>query len=294
MSATPVASSTTIAASASSVPFGMPVIFSAKVTSSSPENTPTGMVTFNDGAIVLGTAQLESDGIASLPIASLPAGADNVTANYGGDSTNAASVLTGLTETVGLQSTVTPSLGKFILPATIVAGQPIKAKLPVVITNGGASVTGNFNIILFVDKSATLDGNQVQVGKLAAKAALKSGKSRTLRFTLKSLPASLTAGTYTFFTEIIDPTGATDVAASQPVSVQVPTVTLIGVAGAVKPATIKLNHMGVATFTITDTGNIDAIGMIDILLNPSTDGSMPIAGITLAMSHKKVHLRTRR
>jgi hypothetical protein len=40
-----------------------------------------------------------------------------------------------------------------------------------------------------------------------------------------------------------------------------------------------------------DTGNIDAVGFLMISLSPSSDGATPVAGLTLAGVHKKIHLR---
>jgi hypothetical protein len=75
---------TTITVS-SSVPnpvFGQSVKFTAKVAAAAPGTaTPTGTVTFMDGATVLGTATL-SNGVATLNTSALPVGTDSITAVY--------------------------------------------------------------------------------------------------------------------------------------------------------------------------------------------------------------------
>ncbi len=53
--------------------------------------TPTGTVTFKDGAVTLGASPLVN-GSASLSVLSLSGGAHSITAEYGGDSTHAASL----------------------------------------------------------------------------------------------------------------------------------------------------------------------------------------------------------
>ena len=47
--------------------------------------TPTGSVTFKDGASILGTASLNGSGQASFATSSLTVGTHNITAAYGGD-----------------------------------------------------------------------------------------------------------------------------------------------------------------------------------------------------------------
>src|SRR5580658_1461238 len=66
---------------------GSPVTFTATVTSN-PAGTPTGTVTFNDGATVLETAALPASGVLSFTTSSLPAGPQSFTATYSGDANN--------------------------------------------------------------------------------------------------------------------------------------------------------------------------------------------------------------
>src|SRR5712692_3395052 len=91
---------TTVASISSANPsvFGQAVTFTATV--SSPAGTPTGTVTFLDGATSLGTGALDSSGIAKLTTASLAVGAHSVTASYGGDTNFNPSSSSGLSQTV--------------------------------------------------------------------------------------------------------------------------------------------------------------------------------------------------
>ena len=72
-----------LTSSAPSVFFGMPVTLTATVSG----NSPTGTVTFSDGATVLGTAAL-SGNVATLTTSALPTGARQLTATYSGDASN--------------------------------------------------------------------------------------------------------------------------------------------------------------------------------------------------------------
>ncbi len=81
-----------LSASASVITYGQPITISAKISAVAPATgTPTGTVTFRDGATVLGTAMLSSQ-TASLTVTNrLLAGGHNLTATFGGDTNFAAS-----------------------------------------------------------------------------------------------------------------------------------------------------------------------------------------------------------
>ena len=64
---------------------GQPVTFTA--TATAPYNTPTGTVTFYDGATSLGTGTL-TNGVATLTTSALTIGTHSITAVYGGDTNN--------------------------------------------------------------------------------------------------------------------------------------------------------------------------------------------------------------
>jgi len=87
---------TTLTSSASSIPSGASVTFTATVTGAS----PTGIVTFKNGAATLGTGTL-SGGVATLTTTALVTiGTDSITAVYPGDANNLPSTSSALTETV--------------------------------------------------------------------------------------------------------------------------------------------------------------------------------------------------
>ena len=79
---------TTTAVSSSPNPSvsGQTVTFSATVTNPfGGGSTPTGTVTFLDGATSLGTASLNGSGLATFTVSSLTVGSHTITANYSGD-----------------------------------------------------------------------------------------------------------------------------------------------------------------------------------------------------------------
>src|SRR6266566_128044 len=92
------ASSTSVASSNNSSISGTAVTFTASVTSPV-TGTPTGTVTFQDGASALGTGTL-SGGTATFTTSALTAGTHSITAIYGGDANFTGSTSPILTQTI--------------------------------------------------------------------------------------------------------------------------------------------------------------------------------------------------
>src|SRR5439155_1665125 len=102
------ASTTTlVSSSANPSVSGQPVTFTATVTAKSPgTGTPTGTVTFKDGANTLGTGTLNSSGHAIFTTSTLKVGSHSITASYGGDAHFNGSTSSTLTQTT---TTTTPT-----------------------------------------------------------------------------------------------------------------------------------------------------------------------------------------
>jgi hypothetical protein len=80
---------------------GQSVTFTANVVAAAGSvAAPTGVVTFLDGSVVLGTKTLVGAGVASFSTSSLSVGSHAITASYAGDANSFASVSAVLTETV--------------------------------------------------------------------------------------------------------------------------------------------------------------------------------------------------
>ncbi|WP_353063741.1 Ig-like domain repeat protein [Tunturibacter psychrotolerans] len=89
---------------------GALVTFTVAVTSTGV--TPTGTVTFLDGSTTIGTASLNSTGVAVFPTLSLASGTHIITASYAGDNNTAPATSAPVTQIVkdGTTTTVTSSL----------------------------------------------------------------------------------------------------------------------------------------------------------------------------------------
>jgi hypothetical protein len=97
-------SSAAVASSANPATPGLKVTFTATVASTVTGDplVPTGKVTFNDGSNVLGSAALNSSGIAVFSTTSLAVGQHSITAQYGGDGNFLSSTSAELKQTVVL------------------------------------------------------------------------------------------------------------------------------------------------------------------------------------------------
>lgn len=93
-------SATVLTSSASSPVFGQSITLTATVTAASGSATPTGNVLFMDGQTPLGTALLNSSGVATLNVILTTVGTNNLTASYSGDSTFDSSKSATLSEKV--------------------------------------------------------------------------------------------------------------------------------------------------------------------------------------------------
>jgi hypothetical protein len=102
-----VSTTTSLSSSPNPSTFGQSVSLVATVKPTSGTTTPTGSVTFMDGATALGTRALNSSGVATLATTSLGAGPHSITAQYGGDSTDSVSSSNTVSQTVNKANTTT-------------------------------------------------------------------------------------------------------------------------------------------------------------------------------------------
>ncbi|HWR16996.1 MAG TPA: chitobiase/beta-hexosaminidase C-terminal domain-containing protein [Terriglobales bacterium] len=120
VNAAPSVTTTTLSAAPNPSQYGQTVTLTATVSGGSA--TPTGTVTFLDGAVTLGTGTLNA-GTAALSISTLTAGNHTIVARYEGDASHAVSTSTALTQVV---NQAVPTI-LWATPADIVYGTPLGA-----------------------------------------------------------------------------------------------------------------------------------------------------------------------
>lgn len=134
-----------------SAAYGQTVTFTATVSGAS----PTGTVTFFDGATALGTGTLNGSSVATFSTATLALGAHTLTAHYGADTNNSASTSASLGLTV-VQATAMVSLSSSLNPSVV--GQSVTFTATV----SGGSPTGT---VAFSDGGTTLATVAVSSGQ---------------------------------------------------------------------------------------------------------------------------------
>jgi hypothetical protein len=145
------ASSTGLTASPNPSVFGESVTFTATVTGSA--GTPTGTVTFKNGATILGSNTLDPSGVATFSTSSLSTASHSITGVYGGDSTYAGSTSPVVTQVVNQASSkvvLTSSVNPSSVGQSVKFTATVSAVLPgsgtptgtVDFTSDGTAITG--------------------------------------------------------------------------------------------------------------------------------------------------------
>ncbi|PYX80548.1 MAG: hypothetical protein DMG66_02710, partial [Acidobacteria bacterium] len=145
--------STTVAVTSSANPstFGVGVTLTGTISIGAPGGgTPTGTITFKDGAATLGTGAVQPNKKATINTSALLPGAHSITAVYGGDSNFIASPTSAVfTQNVN-QATTTTTL--FVSRATVFFRQKLDISANVV-SSSGAPLAGN---VTFTDNGKVI------------------------------------------------------------------------------------------------------------------------------------------
>ena len=245
----PAATSTALTSSLNPSAYNQSVTFTASVTSSS--GTPTGTVTFFDGAVNLGSSALNGSGMASLAVSSLSVGSHSITAAYGGDSNFGSSTSSALSQGVN-QASSTTALASSLNPSTY--NQPVTFTATITPQFGG----GASGTVTFFDGTTALGSS----GLLGNKATL-------------SLSA-LSAGTHSMtarYSGDTNFTGSTSAVVPQQVNVA---STTTAVTSSANPALVK----NPVTFTATVTGQFGggATGTMTFKTGAKTLGTSAVSG----------------
>jgi len=133
-------STTTVSAAPATSVFGTAVVFTATVTANAPgSGTPTGAVTFTEGAAILGTGVLNGNGQTTLATSALAVGSQTITATYGGDANFTKS--TGTTTEIVTKGTT--SVAVAAVPNVVVYSQPVTLTALVRVVTGVGIPTGS-------------------------------------------------------------------------------------------------------------------------------------------------------
>lgn len=171
------ATTSSVASNLNPSTFGQTVTFTATVSVSAPGvGTPTGSVSFRDGATVLGSGTLNGSGQATFGTAALTAGAHSITVLYAGDANFQTSTSGAITQTVNQASTGT-ALTSSVNPSVFGQSTTLTATVSAIAPGAGTPTgTVEFRDGATVLGSGTLNGSGVAT---LATSALSAG-SHTL------------------------------------------------------------------------------------------------------------------
>ncbi len=133
-----------VTASAASITQGWSVVLTATVSGGG--IVPTGSVIFYDGSGVLGTAKLNSAGIATYSANALVLGTNSITASYEGDTNYAAASSAALVVTVTVPGSTASTVTVKPSSTSVAAGQPLTVSVTVSGAGGGATPSGSVNL----------------------------------------------------------------------------------------------------------------------------------------------------
>jgi sugar lactone lactonase YvrE len=145
------ATTTTLSSNANNTPAGAQIGFTATVnivTANSGNGSITGIVSFQQGTNVLGTANINtssataSTGVATISLTNLPVGTDSIVAVYAGNSSYATSTSTPVVQTV-ISATTQTSLASSANPSLSGAALSLTAT----VTGNGGVPTGTVNFL---------------------------------------------------------------------------------------------------------------------------------------------------
>lgn len=300
--------STIVASAPNPSVYGSRVTLSATVTSTNPKaGTPTGMVSFNDGATSLGSVSLGGDGTANFPTSTLGAGTHSITAVYVGDTNFTSSTSPAISQVV-TTATSSTALAASPNPAGFTAAVTFTAT---VTTPTGGAATGT---VTFLDGGAAVGSGILNASGVATFTTSTLAAGAHTFTALYGGDANVTASTSGPLTETVNVnnTAVALSSSSNPANVGTSvtfTATVTAPGGGTPTGTVTfndgtaaigsgtLNASGVATFSTSSLlGGVHAITAVyggDSKFTGSTSATLnqSIADFTIAANPSSATIR---
>ncbi|WP_188760748.1 Ig-like domain repeat protein [Edaphobacter acidisoli] len=163
---------TTISSSQTPLPTLTPVVVAASVSNGSAQ-IPTGLVTFSEDSVAIGVGQLDSTGVATISLQSLPAGSHTFVASYAGDMLDVPSVSAPFTQTVQPRSTT----NVLTTSSTSLTGGQQVTLISVISPAGPPPSTAPTGNVTFMSGNTTLATSPVDATGVATVTAILPGTS---------------------------------------------------------------------------------------------------------------------
>ncbi len=242
-------STTTLVSSPSSSVAGQSVTFTATVTVTGAAGSPSGTVTFKDGATVLGSSSVSSvssvTGTATLDTSALTVGTHSITATYSGDGIYASSLSSAVSQVVSLAASTTILAS---LPNPSPSGQSVT--FTATVTGAAGSPTGT---VTFRDGAMVLGSPSVASGiaTLATSALTVGTHSITATYSGNATYSSSVSDTVSQVVANSAPTASSMNPASGPLGGGT-SVTIFGT-NFVSGATVTFGGTGASVATLSPT-----------------------------------------
>jgi len=257
------ASSVTDSASPATITFGSSTTLSATVTGVTGGVTPTGTVSFYNGATLIGTGTITA-GVASVATTTLPVGTDSITAVYNGDGNYTTSTtVTAATVTV---NQATSTIGVAANPATITYGAA--TLLTATVTPAAASGT-----VTFKDSGVTIGTGTLSGGIATYNATALAGGTHSITAVYGG-DTNDTGSTSTAITVTVNTAATTVIVSANPSTITYGAATLL-------TATLS-STTATGTVTFKDSGV--TIGTGTVASGVATYNATALAGGTHAIT----------
>lgn len=298
----------TIAATPLPAVWGQPVTFEATVAGPQGLGVPTGRVDFRAGAELLGSAQLDQTGTASITVGSLAVGTRNVVAAYEGDDEVGPGASGGLVHEVVPAGTTT---GLSVTTASSELGTAIELEAEVLGVAPGGAVTGgtvSFRagpVLLGTSTvgeggSATLVTSGLPIGLHQLTATFEASATHQASTSTPAVHEVVAASSSTVLTtggptERGGPVELTATVSGRKGSSDVPTGTVTFHHDGAAPSVLgssTLDEEGVARFTVVDASILESFTVGSVPLRAVYGGDGSHGGSQGTADHEVVRART--
>lgn len=185
---------------------------------------------------------------------------------------------------------LTPAIAKETLPANVVAGAKINGTVTVVLTDSIAAMSGRAMVAIYASTTPDLTNATLIVGPKPEALKLKPGQGKPATIKVPSLPASLPLGSYYLVTQVTSPAGISSVAASaNTVTVAAPFISLSGSVASLSE-TAKLGKNASAVVAVSNGGNVQASGILQVALSARPAGTTGSADVSLTTASAKIRI----
>jgi Glycoside hydrolase family 44/Bacterial Ig-like domain (group 3) len=176
----PVATTTSLSASATHATSGQAVTFTATVAPKSGSGIPSGTVAFSDGGTQIGSASLNSSGSAAFDTSSLAIGSHSISAAYSGDTSFASSTSAAVSVTISAPAKIATTTSVMASATQLTTGQNVTFTAGVAPQTGTSVPTGS---VTFLDGQMQLGAVTLNGGAASFSTATLAAGTRTITAT---------------------------------------------------------------------------------------------------------------